>query len=78
VLLKNSDMSDCEDAIKSRVLNWLDSLKVPKNCYGYRFSANADNTVFCTCFALFILDLYRKVYTSGKTMLDFIFSKFPK
>lgn len=60
MLLKNSDMSDCEDAIKSRVLNWLDSLKVPKNCYGYRFSANADNTAFCTCFALFILDLFKE------------------
>jgi len=58
VLLKNSDMSDCENAIKPRVLSWLDLLKVPKNCCGYRFSANVDNTVFCTCFALFILDLF--------------------
>ncbi len=54
-------MSDCYDPIKTKVLNWLETLKVPGNGCRYRFSAFTDDTIFCTCFALFILDLFKEV-----------------
>ncbi len=60
MLLKNSDMSDCEDAIKSRVLNWLQTLKILGSHCRYRFSNDADDTIFCTCFVLFILDIFKE------------------
>jgi hypothetical protein len=46
--------------LRNDVLSWLDSLKVPESCGRYRFHANADDTIFCTCFALFILDLFKE------------------
>jgi hypothetical protein len=38
----------------------METLKVPGSCCRYRFSAFADDTIFCTCFALFILDLFKE------------------
>jgi hypothetical protein len=48
------------EKLKNDVLLWLDSLKVPESCCRYKFTAYADDTIFCTCFALFILDLFRE------------------
>jgi len=48
------------EKLRSDVLSWLDSLKVLGNRCRYKFHANADDTIFCTCFALFILDLFKE------------------
>ena len=48
------------EKLKKDVLLWLDSLKVPGSSCRYKFHANADDTIFCSCFALFILDLFRE------------------
>ena len=44
---------------KSNLLNWLKTLKVNGDCR-YRFTKSSDDTIFCTCFALFILDLFKE------------------
>jgi hypothetical protein len=50
-----------EDAgLRSEVLSWLAALRMPADCCRYRFSASSGDTIFCTCFALFILDLFRE------------------
>lgn len=49
------------EKLRNGVFSWLDSLKVPESCCRYRFHANADDTIFCTCFALFILDLIKEM-----------------
>lgn len=46
---------------KGGVLDWLDSLKIPGEPCRYRFSTNTDATIFCTCFALFVLDLFGQI-----------------
>ena len=46
--------------LKTRVLNWLETLKVPNTICQYKFSLPSNNTIFCTCFALFILDLFKE------------------
>jgi len=46
--------------LKSSTLSWLDSLKVSGHNYRYRFDADSNDTIFCTCFALFILDLFKE------------------
>ena len=48
------------EQLRNDVLTWLDSLKVPESNCRYMFYANADDTIFCTCFALFILDLFKE------------------
>jgi len=48
------------EKLKRDVLGWLDSIRVPGNCYRYGFHAHADDTIFCSCFALFILDLFKE------------------
>lgn len=48
------------ERLKNDVLFWLASLKFSERHYRYKFSANADDTIFCTCFALFILDLFKE------------------
>ena len=48
------------EKLRNDVLSWLDSLKVPESCCRYKFHASADDTIFCTCFALFILDLFKE------------------
>jgi len=48
------------EKLRNDVVSWLDSLKVPESRGRYRFHANAEDTVFCTCFALFILDLFKE------------------
>jgi len=48
------------EKLKRDVLAWLDSIRVPGSCCRYKFHANADDTIFCSCFALFILDLFRE------------------
>lgn len=44
----------------ANILTWLDGLRLPGKSYRYRFATNADATIFCTCFALFILDLFKE------------------
>ncbi len=51
-------MDDNFDALKSGVLDWLETLSVSEGCCRYRFQADASDTIFCSCFALFILDLF--------------------
>jgi len=53
-------MMDCCDGLKSDVLNWMETLRVPGSCCRYRFSAFTDDTIFSTCFALFVLDLFKE------------------
>jgi hypothetical protein len=48
------------EELKDSVLTWLDTLRIPGSCCRYRFSANGDDTIFCSCFALFILDLFNE------------------
>ncbi|MGD2095010.1 MAG: hypothetical protein PVH77_08405 [Phycisphaerales bacterium] len=48
------------EKLKSDVLFWLASLKVSEGHCRYRFNANSDDTIFCSCFALFILDLFKE------------------
>ena len=55
-----STMSKDNPSIKSEVMNWLRTLKIPSESCRYRFSSSSDDTVFCTCFALFILDLFKE------------------
>jgi hypothetical protein len=46
--------------LRDGVLSWLDSLRIPGSLCRYKFHASADDTIFCTCFALFILDLFKQ------------------
>lgn len=46
--------------VKLEVLNWLESVRIPGSNTEYRFSRNSDSTIFCSCFALFILDLFKE------------------
>ncbi len=48
------------DKLKNEVLSWLDSLKVTGSNCRYKFHATSDDTLFCSCFALFILDLLKE------------------
>lgn len=48
------------ETLKDCVLFWLGALKVTGGRYRYRFSAESDDTIFCSCFALFILDFFRE------------------
>jgi prenyltransferase beta subunit len=48
------------EKLRDDVLSWLDSLRVPESCCRYKFHAYADDTIFCTCFALYILDLFKE------------------
>ena len=46
--------------LRRSVLAWLGSLQIADGCCRHTFSAGADETIFCSCFALFILDLFRE------------------
>jgi hypothetical protein len=46
--------------LKSTVLNWLNSLKVGKSRFEYKFSPGTSSSLFTTCFALYILDLFQE------------------
>lgn len=47
------------DLIKQSVLSWLNNLKVDSGLYFYHFSLTSGNSIFTTCFALFILDMFK-------------------
>jgi len=53
-------MTDYLTSPESKVLDWLRTLTLPGQCCRYQFSATSDDTIFCTCFALFILDLFKE------------------
>jgi prenyltransferase beta subunit len=46
--------------LKNDVLFWLASLKVSEGHCRYKFNTDSDDTIFCSCFALFILDLFKE------------------
>jgi hypothetical protein len=46
--------------LRGSVLAWLGSSQVADSCCRHTFNAGADETIFCSCFALFILDLFRE------------------
>ena len=46
--------------LKATVLNWLKTMKVPGNEFEYKFSPGTGSSLFTTCFALYILDLFRE------------------
>jgi hypothetical protein len=46
--------------LKSTVLGWLNSLRVCKSGFEYRFSQSTGSSLFTTCFALYILDLFHE------------------
>jgi prenyltransferase beta subunit len=45
--------------LKERVLNWVHSMQTGSTCY--RLTKFSDSTIFSSCFALFILDLFGEV-----------------
>lgn len=45
---------------KEKVLDWLRTLRLPDQHCRYQFSKDSDDTIFSTCFALFILDLFKE------------------
>ena len=53
-------MNDCKDTLKSNVLGWLRTLRLSDQYCRYQFNKDSDDTIFCTCFALFILDLFKE------------------
>jgi hypothetical protein len=55
------------DELRIRVLDWLETLKVVGREFDYRFSLTSGYSLFTTCFALFILDLFRQTDTFSKT-----------
>jgi len=56
------------DILKKGVLSWLNELKVHDSDYQYRFSKNSSGSIFTSCFALFILDLFNE--TKNFTEMD--------
>lgn len=52
-------MSHSVSFSKSQVLNWLNTLNINRE-HRYRFAESLDDTIFCSCFALFILDLFKE------------------
>jgi prenyltransferase beta subunit len=44
----------------ANILTWLESLRVPGKNHCYRFTGNSEDVIFCSCFALFILDLFKE------------------
>ena len=44
----------------ANILTWVESLRVPGQNHCYRFTADSEDAIFCSCFALFILDLFRE------------------
>ncbi len=51
---------------KKKTLQWLESLRVPEERFRYRFSENSGESLFTSCFALFILDLFRETENLSK------------
>lgn len=60
IVIDRYDMNYKSEEQTTEVLVWLDSLKIPESQCRYRFSNFSDDTIFCTCFALFILDLFKE------------------
>lgn len=57
--------------IKNEVLTWLETMRIPGHCFKFRYSSNSGNSIFCTCFALFIIDLFQEIdCLSSKTKLQ--------
>ena len=46
------------ETLRIRVLNWLNSLKTSEACF--RMDEDTDGTLYTTCFALFLYDLFRE------------------
>jgi hypothetical protein len=46
--------------LKSRVINWLNSMKAVEGGFDYNFSPTSGSSLFTSCFALYILDLFRE------------------
>lgn len=51
-------MSIDHASLRSRVLDWLETLRIEGHPFRYKFSPATDDTIFCSCFALFTLDLF--------------------
>jgi len=45
-------------SLRSKVLDWLQTLRIRGHQFRYQLSSASDDTIFCSCFALFILDLF--------------------
>jgi prenyltransferase beta subunit len=46
------------DVLKPEVMNWLNSLRIPGTNCQFKFDRNSESSIFTTCFALFIYDLF--------------------
>lgn len=46
--------------LKLTVLKWLESLRICNSGFDYKFSLNTSSSLFTTCFALYILDLFQE------------------
>lgn len=53
--------------IRKTVLKWLDTLRVGGSRVRYRFSRTSGDSLFTTCFALFILDLFKETDNLSET-----------
>lgn len=53
-------MKKYRDILQAKVLNWLQTLKIPGSPCRYKLSPSSDDSIFSTCFALFILDLFKE------------------
>lgn len=54
--MKNRTNYDIYGCLKDRVLNWLETMRIGP-CQ-YRMNAGSDSSIFTSCFALFIVDLF--------------------
>ncbi|MGF1584841.1 MAG: hypothetical protein ACFCUM_05940 [Bacteroidales bacterium] len=46
--------------LKSNVLRWLNTLRIGNSGFEYKFSPGTSSSLFTTCFALYILDLFKE------------------
>jgi prenyltransferase beta subunit len=47
-------------SLRREVLHWLDTMKIPGSVCRYKFDRNSDDSIFTSCFALFIYDLFKE------------------
>ena len=56
-----------KDIFKESVMGFVDSMKVPDEpIWAYKLTKNSDVTIFSSCFALFIKDMFGKRLINGK------------
>jgi hypothetical protein len=62
---KLTDIPDFSE-LRAKVIGWLKGLKISEGGYDYYFSPGTGDSLFTTCFALYILDLFRETDNLSK------------